>query len=229
MNVFVKHKVVNYPSIGNIFLISEQKYSLSPPQKERNTALKGIRQEDRLYSSTYAGYLLRRLRNGGVWSTVTLVYKKIRKYALISGIVRYLAFVITLLEKSALLLLAVSSFFVLLPAIVIFAALFSAICVVRYLKLHKTVKSWLTGAKRATVYMTSEKCYGKTRNPLFLRCAMAEAADYDHPVIVLCSDRIISAKWYSFNLLAVRPDYFFILKKHYFRRFSVNITYISLS
>lgn len=197
--------------------------------KERKSVLKSIRHEDRLYSSTYAGYLIRRVRRGGLWSTVTLIYKKVRKYALISGIVRYLALIITLLEKSAILLLALSSFLVLLPAIFLFATLFSAICGVRYLKLHKTVKSWLAGAKSLTVYMTSEKCYGKTRNPLFMRCATSEASSYDHPVIVLCSDRIISAKWYSFNLLTVRADYFFILKKHYFRHFSGNITYISLS
>ncbi len=191
--------------------------------------MKSIGSEDRIYSSTYVGYLIRRLRKGGVWNTVTTIYKKIRKYTLISGIVRYLALVVTLLEKSAILLLVVSSFFVLFPAMVIFAMLFSAVCLVRYLKLHKTVKSWIMGAKCASVYLTSEKCYGKTHNPLFLRCAMDEAASYDHPVIILCSDRIISAKWYAFNLLTVRADYFFVLKKHYLRRFSGKITYISLS
>ncbi len=185
--------------------------------------------DERLSSSTYAGYLIRKLRGGGVWNTVTGIYRKIRKFNFISRIVRTFALVISLLEKSALLLLAVSFLFVLFPAISVFAVLFSAFCIFRYMSLHKTVKNWIYGAERASVYLTSEKCYGKTRKPLFLRCASEEAASYDHPVIVVCSDRILSAKWYGLNLLTVRPDYFFILKSHYFRHFSGKITYISLS
>ncbi len=215
--------------LPGIFSLLRHKNKLKYTLKKGYSDLKKPYPDDRLYSSTYIGYLIRKLRRGGLWNTVTSIYKKIRKYTFISGIIRTLAFIITLLEKSAILLLIVSSLFILFPAIALFAILFSAVCIFRYIELHKSVKSWITGAKHASVYLTAEKCYGKTRNPLFLRCASEEASSFDHPVIVLCSDRIISAKWYGLNLLTVRPDYFFVLKKHYFRHFSGKITYISLS
>ena len=58
--------------------------------------------------------------------------------------------------------------------------------------------------------------------PLFARCAAEEASDYSHPVIVVCSDRFLVARWVGFNLLAVKCDYFFILRRFYFSKKSVS-------
>ena len=52
---------------------------------------------------------------------------------------------------------------------------------------------------------------------LFARCAMAEAEEYTHPVIAVCGDRFFVAKWGGFNLLVIKCDYFFILRKYYFK------------
>ena len=53
--------------------------------------------------------------------------------------------------------------------------------------------------------------------PLFARCAMAEAGEYTHPVIAVCRDRFFVAEWGGFNLLVIKCDYFFILRKYYFK------------
>ena len=187
---------------------------------------KGI--NDYFSSKTYAGFIIGRIKKGGLWSTVSALYKNIRKYTLISAIIRTAALIVSLLEKSALLLLFATSLLLLLPALLFIATVFVAVSVTKYVFWHKTVSSWLKKAERVTVYLTSERIFDKN-TPLFMRFACDEASEYDHPVIVMCSDPFASVRWYSLNLLAVKPDYYFLLKSLFFSKKGLNITFIVLS
>ena len=179
-------------------------------------------------SKTYAGFILGKVKKGELWRGIVSIYKKIRKYTLISAIIRTSALVVSLLEKSALLLLFATALLLLLPAILTLALIYVAVCGIKYFLWHKTVSEWLKNAENITVYLSSEKIFVK-RPPLFLRAAAEEASDYSHPVIVLCKDNFTSVKWYSLNLLAIKPDYFFILKKMFFSKKNAEMTYIALS
>ncbi len=179
-------------------------------------------------AKTYAGFIFGKIQKGELWRSISSLYKKIRKYTLISAIIRTAALIVSLLEKSALLLLFATALLLLLPAILALALIYVAVCGVKYFLWHKAVSEWLKNAENITVYLSSEKIFVKNP-PLFLRAAAEEAADYSHPVIVLCRDNFTSVKWYSFNLLAIKPDYFFILKKMFFNKKSAKITYIALS
>ncbi len=183
---------------------------------------------DYFKAKTYAGFVLGKIKNGELWNGISSIYKKIRKYTLISAIIRTAALIVSLLEKSALLLLFATSLLLLLPAILVIALVYVAVCGAKYFLWHKSVSAWLKNAERITVYLSSEKIFVR-KPPLFLRVAAEEAADYSHPVIVLCKDAFTSVKWYSFNLLAVKPDYFFILKKFFFGKKGLKMTYIVLS
>lgn len=111
--------------------------------------------------------------------------------------------------------------------------------------MNASVRPWLDGAEKITVYITSERFYaagsgkgiGKptadsmstelSEMPLFARAAIAEAEEYDHPVIVVCRDPFCAAKWAGFNLLAIKCDYFYILRRYYFK--DKNVTCVVLS
>ncbi len=195
-------------------------------RKEKKLNLK--KTNDYFSSKSYLGYIFSKIKKGDLFTSILAIYKKIRKYTLISVIIRTTAITISLLEKSALLLLFASFILLLLPVFISFAAFFAVTCVVKYFLWKKTVTVWLKDANKITVYLSSERIFSDP-SPLFMRFAGAEASEYDHPVIVLCSDPFLSVKWYSLNLLAIRPDYFFILKKYFFEKNPSNVIYIVLS
>lgn len=179
-------------------------------------------------AKTYAGFIFGKIQKGELWRSVVSLYKKIRKYTLISAIIRTAALIVSLLEKSALLLLFATFLLLLLPALLTLALIYASVCGVKYFVWHKKVSEWLKNAESITVYLSSEKIFIK-KTPLFLRAAAEEASDYSHPVIVLCRDNFTSVKWYSLNLLAIKPDYFFILKKMFFSKKISKMTYIAIS
>ena len=179
-------------------------------------------------AKTYLGFIFGKLRRGETWSTATSIYKKIRKYTLISAILRTVTIIVSLLEKSALLLLFATSLLLLLPAILGIFLIYASVCALKYFLWHKTVGAWLKDAEEITVYLSSERVLVR-HAPLFFRIARAEASEYTHPVIVTCSDPFASVKWYGINLLTVKPDYYFLLKKMFLGKSKAKITYIALS
>ena len=199
--------------------------------------------KDYLTSSTYAEYLWKRLVGGGILSFFMRIYRKIRKYTVFTAVIRVVAAVISLLEKSAILLLIFSVFILVLPIALIPTFAATVVSVILYLKLHGTVNPWLSQAEEITVYITSERFFGRSnsrfqpfvrknsvslseeeaeegraQSPLFVRCALAEASEYTHPVIVVCSDPFPVARWGGLNLLTVKCDYFFTLRRFYFNK-----------
>lgn len=183
---------------------------------------------DYFTSKTYLGFLFGKVKKGEPWRSASGLLKRIRKYTLISAIIRGTAVAVSLLEKSAVLLLFATSLLLLLPAILSIALIYAVICAVKYIMWHKAVSRWLKKAEKITVYLTSEKIFTQ-KTPLFMRFAEIEADEYTHPVIALCSDSFASVKWYSLNLLAVKPDYYFLLKSMFFKKSMAKITYIVLS
>lgn len=194
-----------------------------------------------LSSGSYAEFLWKRLKNGGIPLFIMRVYKKIRKYTLFTAVIRVLTVIISLLEKSAILLLLFSVFLLLLPVALIPLVVASAVSIFLYFRWNGAVKNWILQAETVTVYVTSEHFFGEGREhfkrmrrrtdegkrgellpPLFVRCAMSEAAEYSHPVIVVCSDPFLVARWAGLNLLTVKIDYFFILRQFYFNKKAVS-------
>ena len=202
-------------------------------------------QKGYLSSRNYAEFIVGRLKSGGVLGAIMRAYRKIRKYTLFTAIIRGITAVIALLEKSAILLLVFSSVFLLLPLALIPLTVLGAISIIGYFKMNGAVKSWISGAETVTVYITSESFFEKNffwkkgklspkceavdgaKSPLFVRCAYAEAEEYTHPVIVVCRDPFLVAKWAGFNILAVKCDYFFILRRFYFKQ--KRVSYLVLS
>ena len=197
-----------------------------------------------LESGSYAEYLWRRLKSGGVLSFLMRVYGKIRKYTLFTAVIRGIAVVIALLEKSAILLLLFSAVLLILPIALIPLTVAAVISVIGYFRMNDAVKSWISQAETVTVYITTRRFFDSSREgsafpfvrkkgerlsyedaeaefnrrPLFARCATLESEEYTHPVIVVCGDPFLVAKWAGHNLLAVKSDYFFILRRFYFTK-----------
>lgn len=184
--------------------------------------------ENYFTSPGYISYTVKKLRQGGLWRSIYGMYKQIRKYTLISGIIKTFYFIMLLLEKSAVLLLLVSAMLFLLPIVIVATLLYSILCILKYLKHNGEIKNWLLNANKITVYLTNEKIFSNEQK-LFLRVASSEAAEYSHPVIILCSDKFISLKWYGINLLGIRSDYFFVIKKHFLSKTPSIINYIVIN
>lgn len=228
------------------------------------------RRVDEYFSSdSYPDYLLKRIKSCSPWVTAIKIYKKLKKYTLVTAIVRAAAGVIALLEKSAILLFTVA--LLSLPVGLLLSVIWLTANTISFLRMRNEISAWIKAADRITVYVTSEhiserllsggrsvqqahspqrrtnaigkairkainifsqhpqnavsipetvKCrYSENSDfssPLFTRMAMEEAACYDHPVIIVCKGRFNSAKWLGFNLLAIKLDCFFILKRFYF-------------
>ena len=202
-------------------------------------------QKGYLSSRNYAEFIVGRLKRGGVLSAIMRAYKKIRKYTLFTAVLRGIAVIIALLEKSAILLLIFTVMIVALPLALIPISVLGILSIIGYFKMNGTVKKWISEAETVTVYITSDnffekRSFGKkgklypeceggkdAQSPLFVRCAYAEAGEYTHPVIVVCSDPFLVAKWAGFNILAVKCDYFFILRRFYFTQ--KRVSYLVLS
>ena len=190
--------------------------------------MKKINTDDYFKPKNYFSYILTKIRQGDLWKTVTTAYKKIRKFTIISAIFRAIGITLTLLEKSAVLLLAVTCIVLVLPLIIGVMIVYAILCVAKYASLHKKISKWLVSGEKLTVFITKERIFSISDTPMFLADASSEASRFSHPVIVLCRDRFIAAKWYSLNLLAVKADYFFVIKRYYLPKRSGKITFIVL-
>lgn len=195
---------------------------------EWRTELKTYNTDEYLRPKNYVGFLIAKFMHGGVGKAVIGIYKKIRKYTLISGIIRTAAIAVSLLEKSAVLLLLVTALILTLPALILAFVIYRLICVVNYALFKNQIHKWLILSEKIVVFITKERVFSTDEEKMFLRQAKQEAALYSYPVIVICNDPIIAAKWYSLNLLAIKTDYFFVLKRKYFEKYGNKTTYIVL-
>lgn len=164
----------------------------------------------------------------GIGKRILELYARIKKFTLISAVIRISAIVLSLLEKSAVLLLMVTILLLILPAVIFAATVYAFISVTKYVFLHKEVSTWLNSSDKITVFITKRRVLSNKNTDMFVRQAEEEAHEYDHPVILVCKDPIIAAKWYALNLLAIKTDYFFVLKRRYLEKNNKKTTYIVL-
>jgi len=190
--------------------------------------LKNYNTDEYIRPKNYTGFLFIKIMRGGIGKAAIGIYKKIRKYTLISGIIRTVTIAVSLLEKSAVLLLFATVLVLTLPVLLAAFAVYRLICAVKYSVFKKQIHEWLISGEKIVVFITKERVFSNGDEKLFMRQAANEASLYSYPVIVICADPIIAAKWYSLNLLAIKTDYFFVLKKKYFQKCDEKITYIVL-
>ena len=177
---------------------------------------------------SYIAFTVNKLRSGQLWKASVSIFEKIRKYTLISGIIRVFAFVISLLEKSALLLLVASAIFLIFPIAVSLALIYVSVCLFEHIRWNKKIRNWLVTGEPVTVFITDKKIFSKDENALFLRDAEQIASSHNGPVVIVCKDRFISAKWYSLNILAVKENYLFTIRRKFIEKSSPRSTYIVL-
>lgn len=199
----------------------------SSTQIQDNTSFYAASSLWRVYidSSNYFSFILKKIKNADAWQLVNALYKQIRKYTFISGIIRAIYYAVLLLEKSALLLLSLSLLILVTPILFALALIYFAACVYRIAKNFKEISLWLSQAKKITVYVTESKIFN-CESKLFLRSASLEASEYTHPVIVICADRFVSLKWHGLNLLALRSGTFFFIKRYFLSKRKGIINYI---
>ena len=177
---------------------------------------------------TYLGYAVTRIRRGEACKAFAAIYSKIRKYTFIPSLIRTIGLAITLLEKSAVLLLIATVILFTFPVIVAGFIIYALICVSKYFVIRKSISAWLSNTKKITIFITKSCIFSNNTDSLFMRQAKQEAATFTHPVIVLCKDRFIAARWYSLNLLAIKPNYYFFLRRSQLDKKSAEITVIVL-
>ncbi len=184
------------------------------------------RGEDYILSKSYAEYILKRLRKGGIWNVISSISRYVRKLSFISAVIRFSSMVFLLLEKSAVLLLIFSSLVILLPAITATAVIMGIACTVKYAVNHKKITSWIKAADQILIYLTSAYT---SKHPLFMRCAENASKSYNTRVIVLCKGNFVAFSQYSNDILRVKADYYFILKAFYLRKMSKSLIYVALT
>ncbi len=185
--------------------------------------------ESRYFSAkTYLGFLVQKVTSGQAWKTAVSIFDKIRKYTFISSVFRAVAFIIALLEKSAVLLLVVTMLLLALPISALLAFFYLLVCKIMHFKTTRKIGKWLLSGDTVTFFVTKEKIFDCNEKRLFLRQAEELASAYKSPVIIVCRDRFLCSKWYSLNLLAVKANYFFALKRKTAGKKGLKATYIVL-
>lgn len=177
---------------------------------------------------SYTAFLANKLRQGAVWQVFCSVLEKIRKYTFISGAIKVFAFIVALLEKSAILLLLASIIFLTLPVLFFAVVMYLVLCIVMNAHWNKKIRNWITAGETVTVFITKERLFSTNGDKMFLRTAKLEASKGSGTVIIVCADSFISAKWHSENILAVKENYFFSIKKKIIEKNSLLSTYIVL-
>lgn len=178
-----------------------------------------------LSCDSYLEFIINRIKHGEHWNAISSICKRIRKYTLVTTVLRTFVTLVALFEKSALFLLTATIAVLCLPIVLSISLVFAALNVICYLKSRQEITAWLGNPNGATVYITSGKfscncnntCNSKRSQcsiPLFVRTAHAEAEQYTHPVILVCNGNFKALKWIGFNLLLVKPSCFFILKRY---------------
>lgn len=190
--------------------------------------MKSINANEYFRPKSYVAFLAEKLKQGQTWKTATSLFEKIRKYTFISGLIRAIAFIIALLEKSAILLLLVSTVFLLLPLAIALVLIYLLICCFLHARWNKKIRNWLVAGETVTVFITKERVFSSTDDKMFLRNAKFEASKLSGPVIVVCTDPFVAAKWYSLNLLAIKEDYFFTVKRKFIEKNGLKSTFIVL-
>ena len=176
---------------------------------------------------TYLGFIVRKAMRGEVWRGIEALYKKIRRFTRISAVFRWIGIAVALLEKSAVLLLFATCFVILLPIVILFALAYALTCVSRYISIRPQISNWLKSTENLTVFITKERIFSNEQK-LFLREALLRFQNTSQRAVIVCRDRFIAAKWYNENLLAVRCDYYFILKQYYLPKISQKTTVVVL-
>jgi hypothetical protein len=181
-----------------------------------------------LKSKSFFGFLLSKIRSGEPWRVIASIFRGIRKYTLVSTIIKGVGIAVALLEKSAVLLLLFTCIILILPLIFIGVFLYYIACFFKHLSIKSGIRKWLVTEQPITVFIASEHVFSASPDKMFLRAAKQQAATLTGPVILVCSDAILCAKWYALNLLAIRTDYFFILRRNFIEKNSLKVTYIVL-
>ena len=190
--------------------------------------MKLINENDYFRPNVYLQFLANKIKRGDFWKSLVSIYKKIRKFTLISGIIRALGILVALLEKSALLLLAFTFIILFLPLVFTVILIYFGICFFKHLRQRKELEKWIRKDGEITVYITKERILSGDTKRLFLRMAKAQALNRTSPIIIVCNDLFINTKWYAENILAVKTEYFFILRRNILDKNALNSTYIVL-
>ncbi len=179
-------------------------------------------------TKTYIGFIAKKITGGQAWKTAVSVFEKIRKYTFVSSVIRVTAFTVALLEKSAVLLLLAVAVLLSLPVIIAAALLYLSVCKISQLKWNKKIENWLTAGEMITVFITNTKAFSTHSNSLYIRHAKTLSNSPKNRVLVVCSDPFPCAKWYAENILAVKENYFFVLKRKFIEKSKSKSTFIVL-
>ncbi len=192
--------------------------------------------------NSYIAFLVKSTKNGQLLKVTVDAYKRAKKYTFVATVLKVVAKAAVLLERSALFLLIFTVTLVILPVILLISASVGVVGMIGFIRLRGEIATWLKDAENITVYIAPGSFFGHAAprrrkrtasakgeiedRPLFARCAILEAGEYTHPVIVVCKDNFRGARWGGANLLTVRLNCFYTVKRHYLDR--KNVTYLVL-
>lgn len=218
--------------------------------------LRNIRGGEYLAADSYIAFAAERIRSGGALVRLMGALGRIRRYTLIATVLKVAGRAVALLERSALLLLIACAALALLPIAVVALVSWSAYGFFTIIRYRREISAWLSGAEEVSVYVTAGSFYGlgarqrgkhrfvsrearrraagksdgacrECELPLFARVAMLEAAKDRHAVMVVCGEGLGGVRWLGHDLLAVRLNCFYLLKRRYLDR--KRVTYVILS
>ncbi len=179
-------------------------------------------------SKSYLTFIYKKIKRGDAWKFTERLFKSINRYTLITKIIRVTGFIITIIEKSAVLLFFATVLIIALPISFLSLLLYSIICIAKILFNYKQIKKYLCKKKNITVIITKMNILSKSGNNLINRYIKNLASENDSTVVLVCGDRFVAVKWYTKNILALKEYCFFILRRFCIEKNRLNVTYIVL-
>jgi len=179
---------------------------------------------DYLKYTTYFSYVYACLKNTSLWGDCKRAVKYIRRYLLVSRLIRYTAIIISIIETSAVLILIFSALIIILPIILVSVLSVIVICFIQYKKHEKEIENSLLSSKLYIFFhnevLPDELC--------FLSGFADELSKQGTVFIVLSA--FSSARFLTLlkknDIFIIKLHYFYYLKFTQFKKISDKITYI---
>lgn len=175
-------------------------------------------------------YLGDRIRQNGVFSAVSRILKYARRYFFITRIIKYLSFIIAIVETSAIMIILAAILVIVIPIMLILTGI-AALIGIRKRKEFNVILSPLFDGKRNIMFIYTEQGYYNKKST-FLRGMARDFKERGYAVFVVSSnpihDRFTTATEIDDGLYIIKLGYFYGIKKRFLKNFDTSkLTYIS--
>ncbi len=214
--------------IENIRLRNELKLIKSfIPKAQTDDAqvlLKKLSEKERLFSKkNYLSYVISLLKSSSLFKIYSYFVTAVRKYSFITTSIKIFAYVLILLQSSAIFVLSASAFLISLPLVLFISYLVFFTTLISGKRAFSKLKSIISNKKIYFLFPTEDRAF--RRSSFFSRMAQSFAQSESNVIIIVSpfffnsvglvssSNFFLAMRAESNNIVIIRRHFYFLIKK----------------